>query len=157
MGTRWGKGASRRECRCTSTQIQKYRSRISGPLLDRIDLHLEVPAVDYEKLADSRRGESSEIVRERVMMARKRQEQRFQDSQTNSNSGMNRQELEVHAQPSEGSKNCWKMPCSEGLSARAYDRILKVARTIADLDGADSIDTPHVAEAIQYRNLDRPA
>ena len=103
-------------------------------------------------------GESLETVRERVMVARKRQDQRFQGSQTNSNSGMNRQELEIHAQPSVGSKKLLENAMSRmGLSARAYDRILKVARTIADLDGADSIDTPHVAEAIQYRNLDRPA
>ena len=153
-----GKGTSRRECRCTSTQIQKYRSRISGPLMDRIDLHLDVPAVDYEKLADSRRGESSKTIRERVMNARKKQEARFEGSPTHTNSGMSRQELETHAQPSEASKKLLENAMSRmGLSARAYDRILKVARTIADLEGEEAIDTPHVAEAIQYRNLDRPA
>ena len=153
-----GKGTSRRECRCTSMQIQKYRSRISGPLMDRIDLHLDVPAVDYEKLADSRRGESSKTIRERVMNARKKQEARFEGSPTHTNSGMSRQELETHAQPSEASKKLLENAMSRmGLSARAYDRILKVARTIADLEGEEAIDTPDVAEAIQYRNLDRPA
>ena len=126
--------------------------------MDRIDLHLDVPAVDYEKLADSRRGESSKTIRERVMNARKKQEARFEGSPTHTNSGTSRQELETHAQSSEASKKSLENAMSRmGLSATAYDRILKVARSIADLEGEEAIDTPHVAEAIQYRNLDRPA
>ena len=126
--------------------------------MDRIDLHLDVPTVNYEKLADSRRRESSKTIRERVMNARKKQEARFEGSPTHTNSGMSRQGLETHAKPSEASKKLLENAMSRmGLSARAYDRILKVARTIAELEGEEAIDTPHVAEAIQYRNLDRPA
>lgn len=152
-----GQGDNRRECRCSSTQIQKYRARISGPLMDRIDLHLIVPAVEYEQLSDTRRGEASKIIRERVIRARRIQEERFRDSPTRSNSGMMHMELEEYSQPSPSSKKLLENAMSRmGLSARAYDRILKVARTIADLQEVDDIDTPHVAEAIQYRNLDRP-
>lgn len=152
-----GNGTSPRECRCTSAQIQNW-SRISGPLMDRIDLHLDVPAVDYEKLSDSRRGESSKTIRERVINARNKQDARFEGSPTHTKSGMSRQELENHAQLSEASKKLLENAMSRmGLSARAYDRILKVVRTIADLEGEEAIDTPHVAEAIQYRNPDRSA
>ena len=126
--------------------------------MDQIDLHLDVPAVDYEKLADSRRGESSKTIWERVMNARKKQDARFEGSPTHTNSGMSWQELETHAQPSEASKKLLENAMSRmGLSARSYDRMLKGARTIADLEGEEASYTSHVAEAIQYRNLDRPA
>ncbi len=152
-----GQGDNRRECRCSPTLIQKYRARISGPLMDRIDLHLIVPAVEYEQLSDTRRGETSKTIRQRVVRARQIQAERFSNSPTRNNSGMSHMELEEYAQPSTASKKLLENAMSRmGLSARAYDRILKVARTIADLEEAENIDTTHVAEAIQYRNLDRP-
>ena len=152
-----GQGENRRECNCAPQLIQKYRAKISGPLLDRIDIQLTVPAVAYEKLAEARQGESSKNIRERVVRARQVQEQRFRNSSSRNNSGMNRKELETHAELADSSKKILQLAMNKmGLSARAYDRILKVARTIADLAGEQKIDTPHIAEAIQYRNLDRP-
>ena len=145
------------ECQCTPQQIQKYRTKISGPLLDRIDLHLTVPVVQYEQLSDQRKGENSNTVRERVLQARQMQEQRFQHSPTRNNANMTRRELEEIIPPSPDSLILLKNAMNKmGLSARAYDRILKVARTIADLSRSTTIETPHIAEAIQYRNLDRP-
>ena len=156
-GAPYGQGENRRECNCAPQLIQKYRAKISGPLLDRIDIHLTVPAVAYEKLAEARQGESSKNIRERVVRARQVQEQRFRNSSSRNNSGMNRKELETHAELADSSRKILQLAMTKmGLSARAYDRILKVARTIADLAGEQKIDTPHVAEAIQYRNLDRP-
>jgi len=128
-----------------------------SPLLDRIDIHLTVPAVAYEKLAEARQGESSKNIRERVVRARQVQEQRFRNSSSRNNSGMNRKEFETYAELADSSRKILQLAMTKmGLSVRAYDRILKVARTIADLAGEQKIDTPHVAEAIQYRNLDRP-
>jgi magnesium chelatase family protein len=148
---------SAQQCQCTPQQIQKYRAKISGPLLDRIDLHLQVPVVDPNELGDSRKGESSAAIRERVQIARERQLQRFEDSATRNNAGMSRRELEEHATPTPAAQKLLETAMSRmNLSARAYDRILKVSRTIADLAEAASIDTPHLAEAVQYRNLDRP-
>ena len=152
-----GHGRNRRECNCAPQLIQKYRAKISGPLLDRIDIHLTVPAVEYEKLAEARVGESSKNIRERVVRARQVQEQRFQNSSSRNNSGMNRKELGTHAELGDSSRKILQQAMTKmSLRAWAYDRILKVARTIADLAGEQKIDTPHVAEAIQYRNLDRP-
>jgi len=152
-----GQGENRRECNCAPKLIQKYRAKISGPLLDRIDIHLTVPAVAYEKLAEARQGESSKNIRERVVRARQVQEQRFLNSSSRNNSGMNCKELETYAELANSSRKILQLAKTKmGLSARAYDRILKVARTIADLAGEQKIDTPHVVEAIQYRNLDRP-
>jgi len=152
-----GQGENRRECNCPPQQIQKYRAKISGPLLDRIDIHLTVPAVEYEKLTEARQGESSKNIRERVVRARQIQEARFQNSSTRNNSGMTRKELELHAQLSDTSRKILEQAMTKmGLSARAYDRILKVARTLADLAEQQNVETLHVAEAIQYRNLDRP-
>ena len=152
-----GQGENRRECNCAPQLIQKYRAKISGPLLDQIDIHLTVPALAYEKLAEARQGESSKNIRERVVCARQVQEQRFRNSSSRNNSGTNRKELENHAELADSSRKILQQAMTKmGLSARAYDRILKVARTIADLAGEQKIDTPHVAEAIQYRNLDRP-
>ena len=111
----------------------------------------------YEKLAEARQGESSKNIRERVVRARRVQEQRFWNSSSRNNSGMNRKELETQAELADSSRKILQQAMTKmGLSARAYDRILKVAQTIADLAGEQKIDTPHVAEAIQYRNLDRP-
>ena len=111
----------------------------------------------YEKLAEARQGESSKNIRERVVRARQVQEQRFRNSSSRNNSGMNRKELETQAELADSSRKILQQAMTKmGLSARAYDRILKVARTIADLAGELKIDPPHVSEAIQYRNLDRP-
>ena len=126
-------------------------------MLDRIDTHLTVPAVEYEKLADTRQGESSIAIRERVVKASQIQQKRFRTSSTRNNVGMTRRELEMYSQPSDDSRKLLEQAISRmGLNARAYDRILKVARTIADLVESVNIETQHVAEAVQYRNLDRP-
>ena len=139
------------------SQIEKYRSGISGPLMNRIDLHLDVPDVNYEQLADARRGESSATVRERVMQARTVQAVRYRETSTSAYDGMTRRQLEVFAQPSSASKKLLENAIAKmGLSTRVYDRNLKVTRTIADLEGTEVIDTTQVSEAIQYRNLDRP-
>ncbi|MBF0353022.1 MAG: YifB family Mg chelatase-like AAA ATPase [SAR324 cluster bacterium] len=144
-------------CQCSVQNIQRYRSKISGPLLDRMDLQISVPAVAYDQLADERKGVSSATIRERVIQVRHLQAKRFQDSSTRNNAGMNRNELEMFATPTASAQKLLEQALNKmGLSARAYDRILKVSRTIADLAGTDTIDTPHIAEAIQYRNLDRP-
>jgi len=145
------------ECSCTTTQIQKYVGKISGPLLDRIDIHVEVPAVRYTELSSRKNGESSSQIRERVIKARKIQEGRFRSvPKVFSNADMQSNEIkkfcELDAQSVELLKNAMT---KLGLSARAYDRILKVSRTIADLDGSEAILSHHVSEAIQYRSLDR--
>jgi magnesium chelatase family protein len=150
-------GNPAQECTCSTLQIQKYAGKISGPLLDRIDIHVEVPAVKYGQLSSKRNGESSESVRTRVMAARDVQARRFEGKRgVFCNSDMGPAEIQescgVDAEGSELLKNAMGRL---GLSARAYDRILKVARTIADLDGGDQIRSHHLAEAIQYRSLDR--
>lgn len=144
-------------CVCSPGQVQKYLNRISGPLLDRIDLQIEVTPLPFEKMADTRPGESSATIRERVIRARKMQEARYADIPgIYSNAQMNSKLLALYARPDEKGlallKNAMKRL---NLSARAYDRILKVARTIADLEGSEPIQPPHLAEAIGYRNLDR--
>lgn len=153
----YGSPTGSQPCRCSPHLVQKYRSKISGPLLDRIDIHLQVPVVDPSELGDQRRGESSAVIQQRVTEARRVQEHRFLDSSTRSNAGMSRRELENFATPSPAALKLLEQAMQRmQLSARAYDRILKVARTIADLAGVDTIDTPHLAEAVQYRGLDRP-
>lgn len=146
-----------RECVCRPGEVQKYLNKISGPLMDRIDLHVEVLPVPYEQLSDSRRGEPSEVIRKRVIQARKMQELRFKDNpDIHANAQMTTQLLQQYCvldQPSrEALRNAMRRL---GLSARAYDRILKVARTIADLDGEEQIRHDHLSEAITYRSLDR--
>jgi len=143
-------------CTCGEIAVQKYRSRISGPLLDRIDLQIDVPVAPFEQLADSRRGEPSAAVCMRVEAARARQTERFQGSETRANAMMTPGEIEAFAAPDKGGMALLQNAMSRlRLSARAYTRILKVSRTIADLAGSESIGTPHLAEAIQYRKLDR--
>lgn len=147
------------ECSCTPITVQRYRSRISGPLMDRIDMHIEVPAVKFEELASLQEGESSETVRRRVQQARERQLKRFKGLKgIYANAHMTSAELEKHCKLDSESLGLLRTAIDRlGLSARAYDRILKVSRTIADLEGVDAIRPPHVAEAIQYRSLDREA
>jgi magnesium chelatase family protein len=138
-------------------QIQKYVGRISGPLLDRIDIHVEVPAVKYSELAWKRTGEGSAAIRQRVMVAREIQMTRFAGRQgLFSNADMDSKEIKEFCEIDKAGADLLKTAMNRlGLSARAYDRILKVARTIADLAESEEIRPEHLGEAIQYRSLDR--
>lgn len=141
-----------RECTCSPSMVSRYQRRISGPLLDRFDIHIEVPRVDYEKLTDERLGEPSAPVRSRVEAARERQRQRFAGTGLTSNADMGPAEVRQFCIVDEEGKNLLRAAMQQlQMSARAYHRILKVARTIADLVGSECIRTPHLAEAIQYR------
>ena len=133
--------------------IQRYQSKLSGPLLDRIDIHIEVPRVDYDKLISDSRGESSHIIRSRVEAARKIQQTRFAQSPALfANSDMGTREIDTHCKMLEPAKQLLDISIRKmQLSARSYHRVLKLSRTIADLAGSVQIDVPHVAEAIQYR------
>jgi magnesium chelatase family protein len=146
-----------KECVCPPGLVQKYLNKISGPLLDRIDLHIEVTPVSFDELSDKRLTESSNSIRERVSNARLKQQDRFQGSpDIHANAHMGKQELNKHCHIEKEGRDMLKIAMDRlGLSARAYDRILKVSRTIADLDKSDNIKTQHLAEAIQYRSLDR--
>lgn len=149
-------GDSRRACSCNGSQIRKYRSRISGPLLDRMDMHIEVPPVTVRELSIEREEEPSEKIRERVLRARKIQEDRFKSKKIYSNSQIPTRMIKKYCALDDGGKTLLEKAVDKfGLSPRAYHRILKVARTIADLDGIDNIREPHLAEAIQYRVLDK--
>ena len=144
------------ECSCTPMQIQKYMSRISGPLIDRIDIHIEVPAVKFKDLSGQPTGEQSRVIRGRVNKARKVQLQRFKDEKhIFCNAHMESKEIRKYCVIDDESKELLRMAITKlGLSARAYDRIQKVSRTIADLEGAENILPQHISEAIQYRSLD---
>ena len=144
-------------CVCTPGQIQKYMNRISGPLLDRMDLHIEVPVVPFNQLSQMQPGESSAAIRKRVIAARKRQEERYKDVKgVYSNAQMTERMIHQFAEPDEQSLDMLRTAMERlHLSARAYNRILKVARTIADLEGTECVLSHHIAEAIGYRNLDR--
>ena len=162
-------GDLKRECRCGPLQVQRYRQRISGPLLDRIDLHIEVPAVEYRDVSSERAEEPSTAIRERIGRARKIQQERFAgaNAKINCNARMTTRHLKTHCKLSQESQDLIRVAMNElNLSARAYDRILKVSRTIADLDGKSAsrtdssageidISPEHVSEAIQYRTFDR--
>jgi magnesium chelatase family protein len=146
------------ECTCSPITIQRYRSRISGPLLDRIDIHIEVPAVKYRELTDRGSGEPSTTIRARVNHARQRQLERFRETSFYCNAQMGARELHQHCQVDAAGERLLELAINRlGLSARAYTRILKVARTIADLDEGGPIEAHHLSEAIQYRSLDRMA
>ncbi len=144
-------------CSCNSNMIQKYLARISGPLLDRIDIHVEVPTVKYQELSSNRTGEPSEVIRGRVISARQVQKERFRSSKgVFKNADMGSKDIRKYCSLDEPSQNLMKMAVEKmGFSARAYDRILKVSRTIADLEGSANISSAHISEAIQYRSLDR--
>jgi magnesium chelatase family protein len=150
-------GDPKRECHCTPAQIQRYRNRVSGPLLDRIDIHIDVPAVRYEDLTSLEKGEPSTTIRDRVIQARKVQEVRFREwDHIHCNADMGTKQLNEVCRLDEQGHTMLRMAMDElGLSARAYDRILKVSRTLADLEAAADIGPHHLAEAIQYRSLDR--
>jgi magnesium chelatase family protein len=159
----------RRECMCTPPMIQRYVSKVSGPLLDRIDIHIEVPAVEYKELRGGSAAEGSAEIRERVLAARKRQHERFGETEARTkgsskaasrrvfaNAQMNTQQIRSFCVlESDAERMLERAMQQQGLSARAHDRILKVARTVADLDGVENVGTKHIAEAIQYRTLDR--
>lgn len=148
-------------CTCSPLKIVQYRARISGPLLDRIDLHVEVPRTRYEELSPAQEpGQqlSSRMMRAKVMEARVVQEHRYaaSGSSIRFNGELTGRGLRTYCRPTDEAAKLLSATFEElGLSVRAHDRILKLARTIADLDGCEQIDTPHVAEAIQYRNLDK--
>ena len=144
------------ECTCTIPQIQRYRAKISGPLMDRIDIHIEVPAVKYRDLANRHAGESSRDIKKRVDAARKIQLNRFKGMKIYRNAQMTNRHIKKFCQIDEASQKLLEMAIDKfGLSARAYTRILKVARTIADIEGKENIETAHLSESIQYRTLDR--
>jgi magnesium chelatase family protein len=149
-------GDARHECRCTPTQVQRYRSRISGPLLDRIDIHIDAPALSIAELRSEKPGENSTTLRERIQTARERQHARFTGTAITSNARMTHAQIRKHCAIDSTLGDLLQHAMEQlSLSARAYDRILKVARTIADLAAADRIEAPHLLEAIQYRSLDR--
>ena len=138
-------------------EMQRYLSKISGPLLDRIDIHIEVTPVPFDKLSSEQKAESSVVIRKRVTAAREVQVARFRESvNTNYNAQMTVKQIQKYCALDETSKTLLKTAMERlNLSARAYDRILKVARTIADLEAAETINGTHISEAIQYRSLDR--
>ena len=147
-----------RECHCTPPLIQRYVAKISGPLLDRIDIHIEVPAVQYRELRGAAATETSATIRARVLEARQRQSARFTGAKEKvfANAQMGTRQIRAHCElASDAEKLLERAMLQQGLTARAHDRILKVARTIADLEGAERLTVPHIAEAIQYRTLDR--
>jgi magnesium chelatase family protein len=147
---------SKHECRCTLHQIHRYRSKISGPLLDRIDIHIEVPAVPYNALKGTGKSESSAYIRERVATARKVQSQRFSRTKIHCNAQMNSRQIKRYCNIDETSHRLLETAVDKlGLSARAHNRILKIARTIADIEARPELSEHHIAEAVQYRNLDR--
>ncbi len=150
-----------KECTDSFAQVMRYQNRISGPLLDRIDIHVEVPRVDYEKLSSDRMGEPSAKIRERVEAARERQRARFAGTNLQSNGDMGPGEVRKFCVVDDAGRSLLRAAMQQmsktprslrgQMSARAYHRILKLARTIADLAGSDKIETTHIAEAIQYR------
>ena len=149
-------GAMEKRCSCTPPMIERYRSRISGPLLDRIDLHIEVPAVTYAELRSERNGLDSAGMREQVSRARSLQQERFAKTQVTVNAHMNPRLIKKHCTLTQDAEQIFKAAMSNlHFSARAYSRILKVARTIADLAKSENIETDHISEAVQYRSLDR--
>ncbi|MCK5850792.1 MAG: YifB family Mg chelatase-like AAA ATPase [Kiritimatiellae bacterium] len=160
-------GDNKRECRCSDRDVHNYRNKISGPLLDRIDIHIEVPSIKYQELSSLEKGESSGRIRERAVAARKIQWERFKGKVVDgtsgkhaysacNNAGMTPKDMQEYCELGPESQNLLKMAITQlNFSARSYDRIRKVARTIADLDSSESIKPEHISEAIQYRTLDR--
>ena len=149
---------SNRQCKCSPIQIQRYVGKISGPLLDRIDIHIDVPAVNFKELRGRGvpEGDTSETIRERVIAARKIQLERFAGSGIYSNSGMSPTQIRKFcALDSDSETLLERAMLRQGLSARAHDRILKVTRTIADLDNSENVKATHISEAINYRSLDK--
>ena len=148
-------GDPTKECSCSETKIHKYVSKISGPLLDRIDIHIEVPAVEYKDLESKEKEESSADIKNRVNKARKVQLERYKNDGIFSNSMLTPELMEKYCSLSDECNNIMKYAFEKmGLSARAHNRILKVARTIADIEGEENILPEHITEAVRYRGLD---
>jgi magnesium chelatase family protein len=150
-------GKMAHESKSSPREIQNYLGRISGPLLDRIDLHVEVPQVKFREISGDKTGENSAEIRARVIAARQRQQKRFAHKpKITCNARIGPKELKAFCALNDATKEMLKMAMTElNFSARAYDRILKVARTIADLAGSENISSEHISEAVQYRSLDR--
>ncbi len=149
-------GHPTRDCTCHEGTAARYLSKVSGPLLDRIDIHIEVPPVDFDKLSDTHKGEPSAKIKERVEAARKIQQERLKGTSANCNAQMNSAMTREFCTASDAAMKMLQLSFDKlGLSARAYDKILRVARTVADLDNSEIIEANHIAEAIQYRSLDR--
>jgi magnesium chelatase family protein len=149
-------GDPKHECNCTHQQIVRYRSKISGPLLDRIDIHVEVPAVPYRDLMGKVPAEPSEYIRKRVSASRKIQSRRFAKTPIYCNAQMGSRHIKKYCNIDDASEKLLEAAVDKlGLSARAYNRVLKIARTIADLEGTPDIQIRHISEAVQYRSLDR--
>jgi magnesium chelatase family protein len=149
-------GDPKHSCTCSPASIGRYRSKISGPLLDRIDIHLEVPAVAYRELSAERSGEPSEVILGRVDAARRRQQERYAGARVHSNAELTSKGIRTYCRPEEEAQTLLHQAVDRlGFSARAYDRVLKLARTIADLEGADTITAAHISEGVAYRSLDR--
>lgn len=150
-------GHPKKKCTCSNIAVSRYLSRVSGPLLDRFDIHIEVPPVEFDELSDRTPGkESSADIKQRVNKARKLQNERYQGTGIMCNAKMTADQVQKYCQMTDSAKNILKLAFDKmGLSARAYDRVLKVARTIADMNQDDKIDSAHVSEAVQYRSLDR--
>ena len=148
-------GDSQKQCTCNDFQIQRYRSRLSGPLLDRIDIQIEVPRLTTDELLNTNiKTESSEQIRERVIKARKIQTERYKDYPILTNSQLTAEYIKIFCKLDEKSENLLRSAISKfNLSGRSYDRILKLARTVADLSDSENIDSSHVAQALQYRNF----
>jgi len=150
------RGDPKRNCNCSPMHIERYLSKLSGPLLDRIDIHIEVPAVPFRELSNNRPGTDSASIRGKVVHARGRQRERFRKDGTVLNGTMSPRQIRQHCKLASDAESLLKSAMEEmGLSARAHDKILRVSRTIADLDDSDAIDVPHLTEAINYRALDR--
>lgn len=150
------RGDPKRQCKCNPMQVERYVSRISGPLLDRIDIHIEVPPVPFRELADKKEGTNSRQMRDQVLEARQRQQRRFAGEPIQLNGRMSPRQIRQHCRLSNESESLLRAAMDEmGLSARAHDKILRVSRTIADLDHSDVIEPQHLSEAINYRTLDR--
>lgn len=146
----------KKECLCSFQKIHKYRSKISGPLMDRIDIHVEVPAVSYRELLKDEKAEPSAAIRKRVTAARAIQSERFSREAFFCNAQMGNRQIRQHCRPDAASIQLLEVAINKlGLSARAYNRILKIARTIADLANEKDLSPDHISEAIQYRSLDR--
>jgi magnesium chelatase family protein len=145
-------GDPTKECTCGLSMVSRYQKRLSGPLLDRIDIHVEVPRVQYEKLTDDRLGEPSEAIRVRVERARRIQRQRFADSGLTCNADMGPAEVREYCQVDDAGRSLLRAAMQQlQMSARAFHRVLKLGRTISDLVGSENIQTAHLAEGIQYR------
>ncbi len=149
-------GSTKRECHCSYTQIQRYRTKVSGPLMDRIDIHMDVPAVEYRELSAKEQGKTSAEILENLNRARETQKERFKNLKIHNNAGMTGRHIRKFCEIDRDSDKLLETAMEKlGLSARAHSRILKIARTIADVDGSENIKADHIAEAIQYRSLDR--